>query len=239
MPPASIRSRSLFLLLLASAAPLLAAEQVPAPIPDPLEQRVIACAACHGKQGEGTRQNVYYPRIAGKPARYLYQQLVNFREGKRGFPQMVYFVRHLSDEYLMEIAVHYSKLQPGFPTPIRTTSTKDALSRGDVLVKQGDQAKDIPACAACHGKALTGMQPAIPGLLGLYPDYINAQLGAWQTGVRHAAEPDCMAKIAAKMSGRDIAAVSAWLSSQPGSPTTLPEPEARQKLPLACGTQSR
>jgi cytochrome c553 len=236
MPPRSIGS--LLLLLLAISAPVLAAEPT-APLADTLEQRLIACAACHGKQGEGVRQSVYYPRIAGKPVQYLSQQLVNFRDGKRGFPQMVYFVRYLSDEYLMEIAVYYSKLQPGFPTPIRPTSTKDALSRGELLVKQGDPAKDIPACAACHGKALTGMQPVIPGLLGLYPEYINAQLGAWQTGIRHAAEPDCMAKIAARLSGRDVAAVSAWLSSQPGSPTTLPEPQARQKLPLTCGTQSQ
>jgi cytochrome c553 len=236
MQPARIGSRPFLLLLLAASASVLAAEPT-ASVPDTLEQRVLACAACHGKQGEGIRQNVYYPRIAGKPAQYLYQQLVNFREGKRGFPQMVYFVRYLSDEYLMEIAVYYSKLQPGFPTPIRPTSSKDAMSRGEVLVKLGDPAKDVPPCAACHGKALTGMQPAIPGLLGLYPDYINAQLGAWQRGVRHAAEPDCMAKIATRLNGRDVAAVSAWLSSQPGSPATLPEPQAQQKLPLACGTQ--
>jgi len=220
------------------AKPALAADS-PLEFADTLEQRLVACAACHGKRGEGIRQNEYYPRIAGKPAGYLYRQLLNFREGRRGYAQMGYLVRYLPDDYLMEIAGYYAKLQPAFPTPIKATAAKEALARGEALVRRGDSAKEIPACDACHGQALTGMQPAIPGLVGLYPDYIAAQLGAWQRGGRRANEPDCMAKIAAKLSGTDIPAVAAWLSAQPGSPSTLPAPESRQKLPLACGSQSQ
>ena len=204
---------------------------------DTLEQRLVACSACHGKQGEGTRRNEYYPRIAGKPVEYLYRQLVNFRDGRRTYPQMVYFSRHLADDYLREIATYYAKLQPPYPTPIQPSVTKEALVRGEALVRSGDPGKGIPACAACHGKALTGMQPGIPGLVGLYPDYITAQIGAWRGGIRHASEPDCMAKIAGKLSGTDSAAVAAYLAYQPGSPSTLPAPETRQKLPLACGSQ--
>src|SRR5579871_1069699 len=166
---------------------------------DTLEQRVLACAGCHGKQGEGNRLNEYYPRIAGKPPDYLFQQLVNFRDGRRGFPQMVYFVRYLSDDYLREIADHYSKLRPGFPTPIKPEATPQQLTRGEQLVRQGDAARGIPACESCHGRALSGMLPGIPGLIGLYPDYINSQLGAWSAGVRHAREPDCMRQIVSKL----------------------------------------
>lgn len=224
-------------LLLVTSHAIAATPPLPGVV-DTLEQRLAPCSYCHGKQGEGVRQNEYYPRIAGKPAGYLYRQLRNFRDGRRTYPQMVYFVRHLSDDYLLEIATYYSKLQPGFPTPIKPTASKEILARGEALALRGDAAKDIPACSTCHGKALTGMQPAIPGLVGLYPDYINAQLGAWQRGSRRAAEPDCMAKIATKLSGADMSAVSAWLAAQPGSPTTLPAPESRQKLPLPCGSQA-
>ncbi len=112
------------LLVLAAAPILLAARSVLAAdvgieFSDTLEQRLIACSACHGSQGEGIRQNEYYPRIAGKPAEYLYRQLVSFRDGRRTYPQMVYLVRYLSDEYLREIATYYSKLQPPFPAPVR------------------------------------------------------------------------------------------------------------------------
>jgi cytochrome c553 len=226
-------------LLSLAAIPAWSADTGAPEFSDTLEQRLLACSGCHGKQGEGSRANETYPRIAGKPAQYLYRQLVNFREGRRTYPQMVYFTRHLSDEYLMEIATYYSKLQPPFPTPIQPSATKDALARGEMLVRQGDRAKGIPPCVACHGKALTGMLPGIPGLIGLFPDYINAQMGAWQGGVRHATEPDCMAKVAAKLSGTDRSAVAAYLAYQPGTPATLPEPEARQELPLACGSQGK
>ncbi len=34
--------------------------------PDTMEARLLACAPCHGRQGEGTK-NDYFPRLAGKP----------------------------------------------------------------------------------------------------------------------------------------------------------------------------
>ena len=48
-------------------------------IEDTMAQRVQACTGCHGPQGRAASDG-YYPRIAGKPAGYLYNQLVSFRE---------------------------------------------------------------------------------------------------------------------------------------------------------------
>jgi mono/diheme cytochrome c family protein len=227
------------LLVAAAAAASLvqAADPQPPKVNDTLAQRLAACAACHGEQGEGLPRSEYYPRIAGKPAQYLYLQLVNFREGRRTYPQMVYMTRYMSDEYLMEIANYYSKLKPPFPTPIQPSTTRDALARGERLVRQGDPARGLPACAACHGNALTGMQPGIPGLIGLYPDYIAAQIGAWQRGVRHGTDPDCMSKVTGKLTGSEIGAIAAYLAFQPGTPTTIPDPEGSRKIPVACGSQ--
>ena len=39
------------------------------------------------------------------------------------------------------------------------------------LVTGGDAARAVPACVQCHGPALTGMEPAIPGL-----PYMRAEL---------------------------------------------------------------
>jgi len=236
------RYRFLLAICLASLAMIPAwvrAEDAGVQFSDTLQQRLLGCSGCHGDQGEGRRETEYYPRIAGKPAMYLYRQLANFRDGKRSYPQMVYMTRYLSDEYLLEIATYYSKLKPGFPTPIRTSASKEALARGETLVRQGDQAAGIPACAACHGMPLTGMQPGIPGIIGLYPDYISAQIGAWQRGARHATEPDCMAKVAAKLNGADISAVANYLAQQPGTPTTVADAEGSRKLPIACGSQGK
>jgi cytochrome c553 len=56
---------------------------------DSLEARVQGCVTCHGQSGQGT-SNGYFPRIAGKPAGYLYNQLVAFRDGTRRYAPMNY-----------------------------------------------------------------------------------------------------------------------------------------------------
>src|SRR5205085_2384708 len=40
---------------------------------DSMEARTQGCTTCHGQSGQGTN-NEYFPRIAGKPAGYLYNQ---------------------------------------------------------------------------------------------------------------------------------------------------------------------
>ena len=49
--------------------------------PDTMAARVLGCASCHGDKGQGTNDD-YFPRLAGKPAGYLYNQLVAFRDGR-------------------------------------------------------------------------------------------------------------------------------------------------------------
>jgi cytochrome c553 len=202
-------------LLCVSAASLLyAAAPKPAEVADTLEQRLLACAACHGKQGEGTKKNEVYPRLAGKPDGYLYNQLLNFREGRRKYEVMNYMVSYLSDAYLQEIAQYYAKLGPPYPPPASGASAV-VLARGEALVTHGDPSRNLPPCMACHGKSLTGMAPAIPGLLGLSPLYIGQQMGAWRVRHRRAKEPDCMAKIASLLGPEEISALAAWLAAQP------------------------
>jgi cytochrome c553 len=203
---------------------------------DSMEARVQGCTTCHGQSGEGTR-NGYFPRIAGKPAGYLYNQLIAFRDGTRRYPPMNYLLAYLPDSYLKEMAEHYAKLHPPFaPNEILPVDAA-TIGRGQSIVTQGDAAKGIPACTACHGSGLTGMEPGIPGLVGLRPTYVAAQLTRWRVGERHAAEPDCMKRIVGRMSEADIAAVAAWLAQQ--RPPRDPSPESSNlvRMPLACGSQ--
>ncbi len=210
------------------------AEQNQAP-EDSIAQRVQACAACHGKEGRATRDG-YFPRIAGKPAGYLYNQLLNFRDGHRRYPQMTYMVAHLSDAYLREMADYFSSLDLPYPPAQPAAASTQVLAHGRTLALEGDPARKIPACTACHGETLTGMLPTIPSLLGLSRDYLNAQFGAWRLGRRQAASPDCMADISRKLTPEDISAVNAWLSSQPIPGNTKAQPPIRSKLPIRCGS---
>ena len=52
--------------------------------PDTMEERVKPCIVCHGPEDKKGR-DAYYPRIAGKPEGYLFNQLRNFRDGKRHY----------------------------------------------------------------------------------------------------------------------------------------------------------
>ena len=198
---------------------------------DDMAQRTLACTTCHGPQGRAAPDG-YYPRLAGKPAGYLYNQLINFREGKRHYALMTQLIAPLTDTYLMEMAQHFSTLDVPYPAPEKTTASAAVLARGQQLILQGEPARGIPACVQCHGSAMTGVAPNVPGLLGLPRDYLNAQLGAWKAGKRRAHAPDCMKSVVARLSDDDINAASSYLVAQALPANTKP---AASAPPLAAG----
>jgi len=149
---------------------------------------------------------------------------------------MVYLVGNLSDDYLREIADYFPGLHPPYPPPQPLLAPAATLERGRQLAMAGDSSRNLPACIACHGEALTGVAPAVPGLIGLPRDYLSGQFGAWKNGTRHAARPDCMAELAGRLSVDDISAVSAWLSLQPAPADARPRAAAAKALPLECGS---
>jgi cytochrome c553 len=204
--------------------------------PDTMAARLLACAACHGEQGQGTA-NDYFPRLAGKPAGYLMNQLVAFRDARRRYPPMNYLLEYLPDSYLHQMADYLSGLRPPTPPPANVDASPGVLARGQALVSGGDPARGVPACSGCHGTALTGMEPAIPGLVGLHASYISAQLGAFRYGTRTAPAPDCMQLVAASLTERDVTAVAAWLASRPVPADPSPVPRGSLAMPLSCGSE--
>ena len=228
----AVTALSCLVCLGAAKAQSLTAERAP----DTMEARVLGCAACHGAHGEGTN-NDYFPRLSGKPAGYLYNQLIAFRDGQRQYPPMNYLLAYLPDAYLRKIAEYFAAQRPPYPPAMTPAISAVLLARGERLVKSGDPANGIPACAACHGAGLTGMEPAIPGLLGLHAEYVSAQLGAWRYGTRKSTAPDCMHDVASRLSNDDITAVAAWLAASPGPANPAPAAKRSLKMPLACGSE--
>ncbi|MET4674581.1 MULTISPECIES: c-type cytochrome [unclassified Luteibacter] len=203
-------------------------------VPDTLVQRIAACTSCHGVHGEGG-DNGFNPRLAGKPAGYLHRQMQDFQKGLRHYPIMEYTVAPLSDAYLREIADYFSDQQVPYTKQPAPAMSPRATARGEQLVLRGDAQKGVPACVACHGASLAGVQPDIPGLVNLPYDYISAQLGAWRTDTRNTTAPDCMATIVSRLSDADISAVSAWLATRPVPDDTHAEPAGSVTPPMRCG----
>ena len=219
-------------LVLATAA--LAGAVRAAPFEDTIAQRVLACTGCHGEQGRAGPDG-YYPRLAGKPAGYLFNQLRNFRDERRHYELMNGLLALLDDAYLHEIAAYFAALDVPYPPPAAPLASAELRERGEALVRRGDPARSVPACTQCHGDAMTGRPPFIPGLLGLPRDYLNAQLGAWRNGQRRAIAPDCMAQVARSLAPEEIGAVSAWLAAQPVPAHAQPADDAGASLPIPCG----
>ena len=171
--------------------------QTPGQPPDTMAARVEACTPCHGNQGEGT-SDVYFPRLAGKPAGYLYNQLLAFKNGRRNYPPMNYLLEYLG----RAVPAGDGGILRRATAAAAAAAARDASAgRAGARRRPGGpgrcrRGRFRPACS-CHGPGLTGMEPGVPGLLGLRPNYISAQLGAWRYGTRTAKAPDCMQIVAA------------------------------------------
>jgi cytochrome c553 len=204
---------------------------------DDMIERLAACAACHGARGEGAPGAEYYPHLAGKPAGYLLEQLQGFRDGRRLSPQMTWLVQFMDDAWMTEIAAFYAA-QPPRTRAADTGSaalTDTLRQRAETLVRDGDKAAGVPACAACHGADLAGVEPGVPALVGLPAEYVIAQLGGWREGVRRGVAPDCMADVANRLTPEHIRAVAVWLSQQSHDDGRRPAPPGSVVPPIACG----
>jgi cytochrome c553 len=204
--------------------------------PDTIAARVQGCATCHGSSGQGTADE-NFPRIAGKPAGYIFNQLTHFRDGRRSYPPMNYLIEYLHDDSLQQMAAFFAAQRFPFGPPEKSSVPAAQLAHGRELVREGDPARGIAPCMACHGPQLTGIEPGIPSLLGLHSRYISGQIEAWRAGTRHAKAPDCMSEVASRLTETEITEVAAWLASQPASPSAVPAREGSWRTPLACGSE--
>ncbi|HEY7930423.1 MAG TPA: c-type cytochrome [Steroidobacteraceae bacterium] len=205
--------------------------------PDSIAARVQPCTTCHGARGFAGSDG-YYPRIAGKPAGYLFNQMLNFQAGRRHFPLMIYLLQLQDTPYLKEMANYFASQRIPYPLPAPGQADAAQLARGRQIAMHGDAARQVPACVACHGSHLLGTEPTVPGLLGVSQDYLVGQLGAWRSGARAAFAPDCMAEIARRLSDEQIQALAGWLASQSVPDGTEPDSGFQRAPPLRCGSIS-
>lgn len=220
-------------LLIAQAAHAAATAGIPVvEVPDTMEERVKPCIICHGPEDK-TGRDAYYPRIAGKPDGYLFNQLRNFRDGRRHYRPMALLLEGLPDAYLREMAAYFASLEQAFPPPepMKASDVDAELARK--LIHRGDTARNIPGCVECHGTDLMGIAPFIPGLLGLPRVYIMAQFGNWKhSAVMRGKTPDCMSQIAKQLTSAEATAISSWLAAQP-------VPKYRDTIPVLSAELAR
>lgn len=174
-----------------------------------------ACAACHGRDGEGQASG--YPALAAQGRRYLAKQLRDYRDGTRTDPVMQPIAASLSDAAI-DAAADWYAAQPARAAPAPASGARampGLAADGATLAQVGDARRQLVACDNCHGPGGSGLPPSVPRLAGQHESYLRGQLLAWRQGVRRNDAAGAMAAVAAGLDGRDIAAVARWYAARP------------------------
>jgi len=169
------------------------------------------CAACHGPDGNSpTAAN---PKLAGQHADYLYKQMKNFKaaEGKqpeRSNAIMNGMIAAFDDGQMRDMAAYFAaQTQKN-----ETAKNRETIELGQKLYRGGDQAKGLPACAACHGPTGTGIPAQYPRIGGQFAEYTEAQLKSFREGARANDPNKMMRMVATKMTDHEIKAVSDYIA---------------------------
>lgn len=169
------------------------------------EAKAAICAGCHGVNGVAMIPN--YPSLAGQHESYLTKQIIEIRDGARKVPEMTGMVAAFSDQDAANVAAYFAAMPKNLGQ-----ADPALLERGRELYRAGDMAKGIPACTACHSpNGMGNAQAKYPTLSGQNPAYTEAALKKFRDGSRTNDPNKMMSGIAAKMSDKDIQAVSNYV----------------------------
>ncbi|MCB1691322.1 MAG: cytochrome c4 [Pseudomonadales bacterium] len=164
------------------------------------------CAACHGADGNSPAGT--FPSLAGQNAKYLQKQMNDIKSGAREVAVMAGQLDALSGQDMEDIAAYFASQKPK-----GGAAKADLVDEGETIYRAGVARKNIAACTACHGPKGEGLNDAkFPALAGQWPEYVEAQLKAFRTGMRHNdGESKMMRSTAMDLSDEEISAVASYI----------------------------
>jgi cytochrome c553 len=107
---------------------------------------------------------------------------------------------------------------------------KADAAKGEALYSNGDAARNVTACVACHGAAGNSTITQNPKLAGQFDAYIAKQLTEFKSGARN---NPVMSGIAKSLNDDDIRNIAAYLDKQqakPGAAKNKETVEAGKKI---------
>ena len=141
------------------------------------------CTACHGAAGQS--QSSEFPHLAAQQESYLSAQLRAFRSRTRAEPSAhdyMWGMATLLEDPVIDALARYYAAQPAAPGRAGDAAL---TTQGQKLFSQGDAARNIQACASCHGERAQGSF-IFPRLAGQHAAYVEKQLGVIQHKLRDA-----------------------------------------------------
>ena len=171
------------------------------------KDKVAACAACHGQ--DGNSMVGLWPSLAGQNVNYLVRQLQHIKSGKRPITEMIGSLDNFAQEDLEDIAAFYASQNNAIGQ-----AASDKVELGRKLYYSGSLEKGIPACTACHSPKGKGNAPAgYPLLSGQQADYVTKSLKNYRSGERNNDESSqMMMAIAYKLDDVEIDALSSFIN---------------------------
>jgi cytochrome c553 len=171
------------------------------------QTKAAACGACHGVDGNSS--DPQYPKLAGQHEMYIAHQLHNFKAGSRQNAIMLGMATPLSDQDMHDIGAYFASKRslPG-------VADQAVVDQGQKLYREGDPARGIPACMACHSIDGRGNPGAMyPQLTSQHAQYIEAKLKDFHDGVTWGSEAHAqiMPTIAKKLDPQDITALASYI----------------------------
>lgn len=198
---------ALVVAICAATAPLAVAQ--PAAKADPAQAQPIAtkvCAACHASDGNSV--NPANPVLAGQHADYTAKQLANYKSGERKNPVMLGMTAALTPQDMKNLGAYFEAQKP----KTRAANNVELVKLGRQIYRGGIMDKGVAACASCHGPSGAGIPAQFPRVAGQFAEYTLAQLQAFRLGERANDPNQMMRVISARLSDREIKAVSEYIA---------------------------
>jgi cytochrome c553 len=167
------------------------------------------CVSCHLLDGNSPDPSI--PRNAAQSAAALYKQLHDFKSGARVSEVMTPLAAELDDKAIVDLAAFYGRLVRGDLDRPGTAPFVGADVEN--LVSNGDVARGLPPCSACHGVGAGGPIET-PTLSGQYAQYLETQLKAFAGGQRHNDIYHRMRSVASKLTPAEVRLVAIYYSGQ-------------------------
>lgn len=165
------------------------------------------CSTCHGPGGRSTFPAI--PNLAAQPWPYLSAKMKSFRNRASAKSEGHIDVLGLTliDDATESALAHYFADQPP-PAPV--AGDHALIAAGEKIYTQGDAAKGIAPCAACHGADATGFW-IFPRLAGQHSEYVARQLRLIQSRLRGSR---IMHGVISNMNADEMKAVAAFVQSK-------------------------
>ncbi len=169
------------------------------------DKNIPACLSCHGANGNsGGGAN---PKLAGQHSAYIFKQLQDFKNKQdRSSPIMSPYAANMTEQQMKDVGAYLAKQT----IKIGSAKTVQGIELGQKIYRGGIASKGVPACAACHGPTGAGIPAQFARIGGQWSDYTKAQLMAFKNENRK--NGPMMATIAARMSDKEIEAVSDYIA---------------------------